>query len=127
MVTSSPVSLWLGTAPGKEPLERYLGTRYSEDGDFIPPPFCTDFRIERFDEDFRELEVYSVPSRSLRELLAGCSYAERVIPKFVELCGPLVGEPANAVLLLYDFDYTGGVHAHTAPEIRLTFVGTVRI
>jgi hypothetical protein len=52
------VALWLGRAKSAKTLDKYLKVKYTADGDFVPPIFAKKFQIKRYDEDFREVELY---------------------------------------------------------------------
>jgi hypothetical protein len=120
------VSLWAGRADSAEALAAYMREDYSEDGDFIPPPFAKDFGIDYYDEDFREAEYFTKPARSIRQLLKGCSYGDVVIPKFVHLLGDSFPDDVNAVVMLYNFKHDTGVEASDGEAIRLKYMGAVK-
>jgi len=119
------VSLWVGTATDLRHLEEYLSFRYTEDGDAIIPPFASDSGIEWFDDDFREAEVFSESSRSLRTLLKGFSSDDVISSGFIQLGGDLLDDACNTVVLLYNFEYDGAVTSLAAEGVRLRFIGVV--
>src|SRR5579872_3000844 len=97
------VSLWVGTADSEDALAAYA------DYDSPRRPATTlasNFGTGRYDHDFMDMSVEK-PTRVLSDLLRGCSYDSIVIPKFVELCGDLLAEEANAFVLLYNFQHHG--------------------
>ena len=121
------VSLWVGRADSASSLDAYLKVGFSEDGDLIPSTFAKDFGIKSYDEDFREARFYDVPSRSLRELLTGFSYDNLIIPKFIELCGSSLAADANAVILLYNFEYNEGRQESPESSVKMRYLGAITI
>ena len=119
------VSLWVGHADSTSDLEDYLKMAYTEDGDVIPSPFARDFRIEHYDEDFREAQHYDKPSQSVSGLLRGYSYDNVIIPKFIQLLGDTLPMPVNAIVLLYNFKYEGEVESTASGPVTLRFMGVV--
>jgi hypothetical protein len=121
------VSLWLGTFHSQEEWDAYIGTRYFlfDDEEDVSSPFEMDFQIEHHDEDFRDAAYLENASRNLAELLAGISYHETVIPKFVEKYGDSVQGEANIIILLYDYAYEGKVKSAVKGMNRIWYVGTV--
>ncbi len=105
------VSVWIGNTDSEEKLEAYTEPVYSEDGADISAPFLEDFGIDQddFDEDFFECAMHAAPTDSLAVLLAGCSYDDTVIPAMQAQTGDKLPFPCNAMILLYDFAYTGGI------------------
>jgi hypothetical protein len=119
------VSLWVGHADSASDLEDYLKVTYTEDGDVIRSPFATDFRIEYYDEDFREAQRYDGPSQSVSGLLRGYSYDSVIIPKFIQLLGDTLPVPVNAIVLLYNFKHEGEVDSAGSGPVTLRFMGVV--
>ncbi|MBG9794992.1 hypothetical protein ABD76_21995 [Paenibacillus dendritiformis] len=119
------VSLWAGRCDSEEELERYLTYTYTEDGDGIEPPFAADFRIFYFDDDFREAYLADRPGVGLADLLAGCSYEEIVIPRFMQLHPEPFPEERNAVILLYNFAYHGQVRHAANERLSFEYIGSV--
>ena len=125
------VSLWLAniSAPNiDETLIEYLQIEYDEDGDVINPPFCTDFKIEEFDEDFREAGILDEPRHTLETLLDGCSYAEEVIPLFKKVIDPTLDlTQFNTVILLYNYNYKETIKHVNKGHMKVVFVGSVQM
>ena len=119
------VSLWMGRADSATSLDEYLKVGFSGDGDLIPSTFSKNFGIKSYDDDFREARVFDVPSRSLLDLLTGFSYDDLIIPKFIKLCGPSLSADANAVILLYNFDYTEGHQENADGLVKVRYLGTI--
>ncbi|MEI7024424.1 immunity 22 family protein [Paenibacillus sp. y28] len=115
------VSLWLGTAGSEEELEAYVTAPYDEEGDALDSPFMADFGIEDEDEDFREIQLLEQAAQEIAVILSGHSYDDVIIPRFQELSGPVLNEAVNAVILLYNFAYSGQA-GRTASG--MTFIGT---
>ncbi|EGL18870.1 MULTISPECIES: immunity 22 family protein [unclassified Paenibacillus] len=118
------VSLWVGQFSEDEGLRQYTEFTYDEDGESVLPAFCADFGIDWFDEDFFEAYLALEETSSLAELLAGCSYDEKIIPEF-EAQGLPEGTAWNTVVLLFNFGYplkNRGKSAASGAD-RLVFVG----
>jgi hypothetical protein len=69
----------VGKCNSKRDLQNYLFISYTEDGDAIPSKFETDFNIDYFEEDFREVAYFDEEQNTLPMLLEGCSYDNIVI------------------------------------------------
>ena len=69
------------------------------------------------------------PTRSLSALLRGCSYDSIIIPKFVQLCGDVLSEEANAFVLLCNFQHNGspGPGANAGGPVRLRYIGSITV
>jgi hypothetical protein len=103
------VSLWVGNARSREALENYVDIDYSVDDSSRLSPCAEDFGTGFYDEDFMEADMAARPTRSLSELLRGCSYEDVIVPEFVRLCGDRLPEESNAFVLLYDFQHEGAL------------------
>ncbi|BBW97522.1 immunity 22 family protein [Geobacillus icigianus] len=115
------VSLWVGHFKSAKEFQEYLLVKYNEDGDAIPSEFEKEFKIEYYDEDFKETHFYNEPSQSFENLLEGFSYDNVIIPKFLNLNNGDLIEKVNSIVLLYDFKYDG-----TVKETRnLKYIGSV--
>jgi hypothetical protein len=120
------VSLWLGQAVSADALEGAMTIEYSEEGDFLGSEFSRRLRIEFYDDDFREAEMLDARTASVIQALAGFSADETVGPRFVELIGPELSEPFNAVVLLHNHQYDGTVARYEHAGVSLRFMGAVR-
>ena len=125
MEETGTVSLWLGTVDSASLLDAYMEIAYSEDGDFLGSGFSKNFGIEYYDDDFKECECVD-RSRSIAQLLSGFSYDATIVPGFEELWGKELDEEVNAVVLLYNFRYSGSVKRAGRHQISLEFKGFVR-
>jgi Immunity protein 22 len=119
------VSLWVGQADSFTSLAAYA------DYDHPQPPSVTlsrDFGTGRYDHDFMDMAVEK-STRSLSELLRGCSYDSIIIPKFVNLRGDLLPEAANAFVLLYNFQHNGnsGPGVDSGSPVRLRYMGSIKV
>lgn len=125
------VSLWLAnisTPNIDDTLIEYLQIDYDDNGDVINPPFCSDFKIEEFDEDFREAGILDEPRRTLETLLDGCSYAEEVIPLFKKVIDPTLDlTQFNTVILLYNYNYKETIKHVNKEHIKVVFMGSVQM
>lgn len=140
------VSVWVGSFPDYETLDRYLSTAYIEDEAavealFLPEnrdrpfeeelrehfngeSFCRfeyDFGLT-FDEDFREAQVLEAPTRELEQLIP-FSESTGFVPLIRERYGDSL--PAcNAAVALYNLRYTGGVAETEHDGCSLRFLGS---
>ncbi len=119
------VSLWVGQADSWASLAAYA------DYDHPQPPsetLASDFGTGRYDHDFMDIAIEK-PTRSLSDLLRGCSYDSIVIPRFVTLCGDLLSEEANAFVLLYNFRHNGrpGPGARARGPVKLRYMGSIKV
>ncbi|MBP1904402.1 hypothetical protein J2Z32_001019 [Paenibacillus turicensis] len=125
------VSLWLAnisTPHIDDTLIEYLQIEYDQDGEVINPPFCADFKIEEFDEDFREAGILDEPRHTLETLLDGCSYAEEVIPLFKKVIDPTLDlTQFNTVILLYNYNYKGTIKQVNKAHMNVVFIGSVQM
>ncbi|MGQ3480664.1 immunity 22 family protein [Paenibacillus sp. TY11] len=119
------VSLWMGNVDTCEELERLLATSYTDEGDFIPSIFARYFEIDRYDDAVREAEYYEESSNDLISLLEGFSYDDKIIPEFNALLQGKLLNNFNAVILLYNFKYTGNREEVENDSNFLKYLGTV--
>lgn len=121
------VSLWLANITVEEideTLIEYLQFDYDEDGNKMLSPFCVDFEIADFDEDYREAGILDEPKCKVDDLLQGCSYEEEVIPLFKKLIDPSLSlEQFNTVILLYNYHYHGKVKHLNNEVMNVVFIG----
>lgn len=116
------VSLWVGNAKSDEKLLDYVSVNYDEDDDdYGYSQFMKDFCIDYLDEDFMERIFHAEKTDSLKELLSGCSYEDKVIPEFEKIF--ISGKKFNSAILIYDMDYDGNINKNC----RFEFTGTVKI
>ena len=119
------VSVWVGTTPSWEVLDRHLTFTFTEDGDAVPCRFGEAFGIDWFDDDYREAS--HAENRTLRteELLQRHSHGAAIASALGE-CS--LEEPCNAIVLLYEFEYSGDVKsAHLDGDTALIFLDCVDI
>lgn len=116
------VSLWVGNTESDEKLLDYVSINYDEDDDdYGYSQFMKDFCIDYLDEDFMERIFFDKKTDSLKELLSGCSYEDKVIPEFEKIF--ISGKKFNSAILIYDMDYDGNINKNC----RFEFAGTVKI
>lgn len=125
MIEEGIVSLWVGVSASEEVLDQYLTVSYTDEGDPIASQFAIDFRLPRYDEDFREAAVSPQRTKSLSELLAGVSYEDQIVPRFERLAGESLQEAVNTFVLLYNFRYEGDPTQAESAFTRLDYVGAV--
>ncbi len=123
------VSLWVGFSPSREALENYVEIDYSTGDLSRLSQFADDFGTGFYDDDFMEADMPEKPTRSLGDLLRGCSYDRVIIPEFVRLCGNLLPEDANAFVLLCNFQHSGrvGPGADAGGPVKLQYMGCIRV
>lgn len=127
MEKNGSVSLWLGNSPSIQKLDDYLSAKYTRDGDSIDSKFEKDFKVDCFDEDFREAFCKDAKTSSIEELVGGCSYSKSVLLGFKELIGTLTLDTEyNAGFLLYDFEYDGKVKEVKNGKLFLRYIGSVK-
>ena len=119
------VSLWTGCSESDEKLLDYISVDYDEDGDSDDSQFEKDFEIDYVDEDFMERLFLDEKTDSLKKLLSGCSYEDKVIPEFEKIF--IAGKNFNCGILVYDMNYDGNINFIENKYCRLEFVGTVKI
>ena len=119
------VSLWLGHADSQDALQNYVEMDYSNHVNHHLSPLAIDFGTGWYDHDFMDTAVKR-PTRSLRDLLRGCSYDSIIIPKFIKLCGESLSEEANAVVLLYNFQHLGRAAPIADRSVQLHYMGSIK-
>jgi hypothetical protein len=119
------VSLWVGNVQSLEELDRLLAVSYSDEGDFIPSIFAKHFNIRRYDDAVREAEYYEEASDDLTQLLEGFSYDDEIVPRFTALVQEGLANDFNAIVLLYNFEYTGEIVQATIQSNYFGFLGAV--
>ena len=123
------VSLWVGFSPSQDALEAYVEIDYTTDESPHLSRFSKDFGTGWLDEDFMDMSFHKWSTRSLSDLLHGCSYDALIIPKFVALCGELLPTAVNSAVLLYNFQHNGspGPGANARGPVRLQYMGSIRV
>lgn len=120
------VSLWVGSSESDEKLLDYISIDYEEDEDGDDDSqFMKDFGIDYVDEDDIERIFLDKETDSIKCLLSGCSYEDKVISEFEKIF--VVGKDFNCGILVYDMDYDGNITFTENKYCRLEFVGTVKI
>ncbi|ETT30262.1 MULTISPECIES: immunity 22 family protein [unclassified Paenibacillus] len=119
------VSLWVGDVQSFEELDRLLNVSYSDEGDFIPSIFANHFEIRRYDDAVREADYYEEANNNLNLLLEGFSYDNEIAPKFNALVEEELPRDINAVILLFNFKYTGEIAEATILTNYLRYLGSV--
>lgn len=89
------VSIWIGEFSSKAFFEDYIALTYSEDGD-ITSRFMEDFKIEYYDEQFKE-SLFTNDKSKLRDF----SYYSKFYPKIINK----IDSNINSFFLLYNFEY----------------------
>ena len=120
------VSLWIGKGSTSTLLDEYIRLEYTEDGELRPSQFMMDFALPRWDESCREAEYYEIGMTSIREILTGFSYDDQIIPQFEQRIGPALPNAANAVVLLYNFNYQPTAVIAGDGRVSLDFIGVAK-
>ncbi|WP_439744683.1 immunity 22 family protein [Bacillus pseudomycoides] len=118
------ISLWLGNFKSKEMLQKYVEIKFDEQGDRIPSQFMRDFQIDfiNYNEDLLEITFIDISTTSLQLLLEGASYYEKIISQFTDYYGERMLESYNAVIRVYDFEYS---EANAVENRNIVFAGAV--
>lgn len=121
------VSLWIGNMCSQDLLNEYTELIYTDEGEWLPSSFLTDFNIniDDFDEDFIEKICHENNINTLKELICGCSYEDVVIGKFVNMIGNKLPKETNSAILLYNFSYDNKQKINNK-EIGFRYMGTVQ-
>ncbi len=125
MECSGQVSIWLGNFNDLSDLERYVQTKYTDDGDSINSKFETDFKIDYFDEDFREINVLEESQNSFSDILEDHSYYKSIIANYTDQYSDILDKHYNSIILLYDFKYTENVKEIEKENLYIKFIGSI--
>lgn len=122
------VSLWIGIIDSDFELSKYLELGYTDDGDYIPSQFLTDFNIDldEFDEEFTERNFAKNLTDSIIELIKGCSYEDVVLEKFQDLYSDTCKEKLNSAFLLYNFQFDENIKQIKTDKYYFRFVGSIK-
>jgi hypothetical protein len=123
------VSLWLGFSPSRGALENYVEIDYSTTDLSRLSQLADDFGTGLYDHDFMDTTFHEWSTRSLADLLRGCSYASLIVPKFVALCGEYLPSAVNSAVLLYNFRHNGssGPGANAGGPVILQYMGSITV
>ncbi|MDQ0221112.1 hypothetical protein ELQ35_01840 [Peribacillus cavernae] len=121
------VSLWIGEIQTEEELTDYVELVYTEEGEFLPSPFLSDFDIDidDFDEDFLEKVLHENRVENLTDLIQSCSYDHAVILRFKSTMETTLPKNINAAILLYNIQYDGRKDEIINNGYTFKFVGSV--
>lgn len=119
------VSLWVSSESDFHRVQAAFKERYTEDGEWIPPPFARAFGFETFNPSTREANVLKAGAGSVREAVAGFSYDTVIADRFACEYGEALPIRAAAVALLYDFKFAGEPAAAVLNGTRWYFIGCV--
>ena len=109
------VSIWIGNFNSDDDFNKYIEEAYDENGARSPSIFMTDFEIKRIDHDLLESDFFD--EKLTKDDLIGFSYDETFIDKIDEAL--LTG---NCIILIYDFEYSGGVKTKN----NVSFIGAYK-
>lgn len=118
------ISLWVGCSESSEKLLEYVSYDYETDED---SQFMKDFQIDYLDEDFTERVFLDKKTDSIKYLLSGCSYEDKVIPEFEKMLKNIPNEKFDSGILVYDMKYNGNITVSENKYCWLKFVGTIKI
>lgn len=123
------VSLWVGNVDSDELLSDYVSVNYEdeESDSYGYSQFMKDFDIDELDEDDMERIFHDKETSSLRELLSGCSYEDRVILKFEKILSDFPDKNYNFAILVYDMNYDGNITMADDDYYWIKFIDTVKI
>lgn len=124
------VSIWFGTINNEEELFEYVDMTYEEDenGEFIPPQFFKDFKVDMdyVDEDFIERVLYDVKEDNINNLLEASSYSEVIIPNVCDSIGSKLDSKVNAKILIYNYEYQKEVCKAYSKGYSFVYYGCVK-
>lgn len=118
------VSLWAGDIDSDKLLSDYISYEYEEERF---SPFEDNFKIYNLDEDCVERIFLDEKTDSLKKLLSGCSYEDKVIPEFEKILSRFPNKNYNFAILVYDMDYDGNITMADDDYYWIRFIGTVKI
>ena len=119
------VSLWVSAEADPDTVEAAFDENYTEEGDWIPPPFARAFGFETFDPATREAQMIEAPADSIRGAVAGFSYDSQIAERFVQAYGDALPIRATAVALLYNFQFSGEPSSAVVGGSKWFYVGCV--
>ena len=119
------VSLWLGKTQDVQEFEKALEVAFSEDGEFLGSQFSNAFNLGYYSDVEREAELVD-PSSDLHSLLDGFSHSSDLLSAFDSI-NVKVPVKTNAVVLLYNFVYSGEIMVSRVGELELSFFGSVEL
>jgi len=119
------VSLWVSSEADFHKVQAAFKERYTEDGEWIPPPFARAFGFDSFNPSTREANVLKEVAGSVRQAVAGFSYSAVIADRFTSEYGEALPIRAAAVAMLYDFKFSGEPATAVLGGTRWYFVGCV--
>lgn len=125
MESKGQVSIWIGNFSEFKELERYVQTDYTEDGDGIDSKFETDFGIEYYDEDFREINMLDEPQESFTCMIQEHSYYKSIIENYTKENSDYLGDKYNSIILLYNFKYNQNIKEIKGRDMYIRYVASV--
>lgn len=125
MYNKGQVSIWIGNFNSLGDLEKYIQTEYIDDSVCLDSRFETDFNIEYYDEDFREINILDNPQDSFRCLLQEHSYCNSIISNYTKNHSDYIGSLYNSVILLYNYKYDQSVKEIEKEGIYIKYIGSV--
>ena len=120
------VSMWISDEAGAAKVQRAVKIEYTEDGDWIAPPFAEAFGFARFNPSTREAHTLTTPTTSLRDAVSGFSYDAVLGERFAHEIGESLPTIAVSIALLYDFKFSGSPSTAVIDGATWTYVGCVR-
>lgn len=125
MKNEAVVSIWLGSFNCYEDLQKYIEVKYTEDGDSIDSKFEKDFKIDYYDEDFREVNFLEKSSDSFTYILQEHSYFNSIISNYTKCSNDKLERTYNSVILVYNFSYEEKVKEIQDSNKLIEFIGSV--
>lgn len=117
--TEGVMSVWIGRFTSADAFERYLEELYDDDEAPLSA-FAADTQLGFYDHDFLEAEYYGPDDVDVETMLRPLSFSRSFLEAVVSRASELAMS-GNAVLLLFDHDYT------LPPDVNsktVHFVGT---
>jgi len=119
------VSIWLGKSSSIREFQQYLQAYYTEEDNFVDAKFQQDFDIQCFDEDLKEMDYLEQSSNSFSLIISNHSFCESIISNYIDKFDNKMDIEYNCAILLYDFDYMGGVKESNHKGLVVKFIGAI--
>ena len=123
MIKENKVSLWLGTFGDEDAFNQYIEVKYDDDGNMVPSAFQRDFQIKQYDQDAIESDWIADRCNTVKDLLAGFTCDEEIIPVAENLMHGEDISQLNSIVLIYNFEYDGEQPYNS----NLKFIGSIDV
>ena len=125
MEKEAVVSIWLGKSDSINEFQQYLQAYYTEEGNFVDSKFQRDFHIDCFDEDLKEMNYLEQSTNLFSLIVSNHSFCESIISNYIKEWDDELDIEYNSIILLYDFDYMGGIKEGNHKGLIIKFIGAI--